>query len=79
MCHYVSYCVPVTHMLINADLCLIMLIYNRATGVLLTDCRKKKNRVGYIQRHDVSNSLPLCFQDEALKRILLLHFFWGGL
>lgn len=42
MCHYVSYCVPVTHMLINADLCLIMLIYNRAKGVLLTDCRKKE-------------------------------------
>lgn len=36
MCHYVSYCVPGTHMLINADLCLIMLIYNKATGALLT-------------------------------------------
>lgn len=58
MCHYVSYCVPVTHMLINADLCLIMLIYNRATGALLTDCRAGS--------HDASATLPLHFQDEAL-------------
>lgn len=61
MCHYVSCCVPVTHMLINADLCLIMLIYNRAKGVLLTDCRKK--RTG---SHDASATLPLHFQDGAL-------------
>lgn len=42
MCHYVFYCVPATHMLINADLCLIMLIYNKATRALLTDCGKKE-------------------------------------
>lgn len=38
MCHYVSYCVPGSRMLIHADLCLIMLIYNRATETLLTVC-----------------------------------------
>lgn len=61
MCHSVSHCVPVTHMLINADLCLIMLIYNRAKGVLLTDCRKK--RTGSL---DARAGLPLHFQDGAL-------------
>lgn len=38
MRHYVSYCVPGSRMLIHADLCLIMLIYNRATETLLTVC-----------------------------------------
>lgn len=41
MCHYVCYCVPITRMLINADLCLIMLIYIQAIVVLLTYCREK--------------------------------------
>lgn len=36
MCHHVSHCVPGSHMLINADLCLIMLIYRKATGALVT-------------------------------------------
>lgn len=62
MCHSVSHCVPVTHMLINADLCLIMLIYNRAKGVLLTDCRKKKE-LAHLMLVLVSLSI---FQDGAL-------------
>lgn len=36
MCHHVSHCVPGSHMLINADLCLIMLIYRKATGARVT-------------------------------------------
>lgn len=48
-------------MLINADLCLIMLIYNRATGVLLTDCRKKNS----IKRHDASITLLCRVQDGS--------------
>lgn len=52
MCNYVSYCMPVTHMLINADVCLIMLIYNRTVA---------KKKVGAIKRHDVSVTLPCHF------------------
>lgn len=41
MCNYEPRCVPVAHVLIDADLCLIMVIYSGPTGALLTDCREK--------------------------------------
>lgn len=79
MCHYVSYCVPVTHMLINADLCLIMLIYNGATGVLLTDCSRK--RVLSIKGHNVSGiySPSLFFRMKLCSPYRVLFFFFAGL
>lgn len=73
MCHYVFYCVPATHMLINADLCLIMLIYNRATRVLLTDCGGGR-RVGSIKRRSSRVALYHCFQDGSLKHFLFFFF-----
>ena len=75
MCHYVSYCVPVTHMLINADLCLIMLIYDGATGVLLTDCCRK--RVVSIKRHNVSSICSPCpFSGSSFVPLIEFLFFF---
>lgn len=62
--------VPTTRMLINADLCFIMLIQNRATGVLLTNVRKKR----------ASPHSPSVFRRwgfASLFRILLLDFLQG--
>lgn len=77
MCHYVSYCVPVTHMLINADLCLIMLIYNRATGVLLTDCRKKKTELATFKDMMLAIVSLSVFRMKLLKEFYF-YIFLGG-
>lgn len=61
MCHYVSRSVPETRMLINADLCLIMLIYRKATAALLTGLRNDAAATLYLLYFSVIFVITIIF------------------